>query len=66
LTPRRAGFGGSMIDEASITAEKKNVSGSTVFIRADSLADVRKLVEADPYYTAGVVSPPTHVWRRMR
>jgi uncharacterized protein YciI len=55
-----------MMDEASITAEKKNMSGSTVFYRADSLADVRKLVEADPYYTEGVVSTPTHIERCMR
>jgi hypothetical protein len=45
-----------MIDEASITTEKKNMSGSTFFYHADSLADARNIVEADPYFTDGVVS----------
>jgi uncharacterized protein YciI len=45
-----------MIDEASITAEKKNMSGSTIFYRAESLAEMRRIVEEDPYYIEGVVS----------
>ena len=49
---------GAMLTPESIespNADKKMI-GSVFICEADSLADVRKLIETDVYYTNGVVS----------
>ena len=34
---------------------RKKMMGSVMFFEAESIEDVRKVVEADPYFTDGVV-----------
>ncbi|KAF9467346.1 hypothetical protein BDZ94DRAFT_1305426 [Collybia nuda] len=51
--------GGVLLTEESIatpTSDKKMI-GSTFICEADSIDDVRKMVETDVYYTAGVWDP---------
>jgi uncharacterized protein YciI len=51
-----AEFGGAIL-APELTDEKgrKKMMGSVVFYEAESIEEVRKLVEADPYFTDGVV-----------
>lgn len=51
-----------MLTEDSLNpgAEKKMI-GSTLIFKAESIEEVRKLVEKDVYYTSGVVSF-IHIW----
>jgi hypothetical protein len=52
----RAEFGGALL-APELTGEKdrKKMTGSLVFYEAESIEEVRKLVESDIYYTSGVV-----------
>lgn len=50
-------LGGGLLDPASSeTAPEKRLIGSVMVYEAESLEAVRKIVEEDIYYTAGVVS----------
>jgi hypothetical protein len=46
-----------MVTEESLTATKKDMKGSTLFMYAENSSEIRKLIEADVYYTSNVVSP---------
>jgi hypothetical protein len=48
-------MGGAMVTEETLESPQKHMIGSTLLYRADSSAEVRKIVEADIYYKAGVV-----------
>ena len=52
-----------MTPESILTSEKKMV-GSVLICEAESIEDVKKMVEGDIYYTSGVVSlAATLIWR---
>lgn len=59
LTASLIELGGAMFSPESVTpgATQKKMVGSVMFFQADSIEDVKKSVESDIYYTAGVVSP---------
>lgn len=60
LTSGPAEVAGAMLTPESIaspTAEKKMV-GSVFICEAESLEEVRKVMQSDVYYTSGVVSVP--------
>jgi hypothetical protein len=48
--------GGAMFTPDSITGGETKMVGSVLFFEADTIEEVRKLVEGDIYYTSGVVS----------
>ena len=52
----RAEFGGAFL-APELTDEKgrKKMMGSVLFYEAENIEEVRKVVEADPYFTDGVV-----------
>lgn len=56
-----AGLGGPLLSPESIapgaTAADRRLVGSGMIYEAASLEAVRKVLEADIYYTSGVVSP---------
>lgn len=46
-----------MLTPESITGGERKLIGSTMVVQAESIEEVRKNIESDVYYTAGVVSP---------
>ncbi|KZP08437.1 hypothetical protein FIBSPDRAFT_761378 [Athelia psychrophila] len=50
-------IGGAILTAESITGADKKMVGSMLIIEAESLAEVKKLVEQDVYYTADVWDP---------
>ena len=52
------GIGGGLVDPATYQFAEKKLIGSMMVYEAESLEAVRKLVEADIYYTSNVVSAP--------
>ncbi|PCH35758.1 hypothetical protein WOLCODRAFT_156457 [Wolfiporia cocos MD-104 SS10] len=53
----RGGFikvGGAMLTPESLTLPEKKMVGSVFICEAESIEAVRKVVEADVYYTSGV------------
>jgi hypothetical protein len=55
-----SGVAGALLTPESVespNAEKKMV-GSVMIFEAKDIAEVKKMVENDIYYTSGVVSPP--------
>ena len=51
-------FGGALLaPELTDESGRKKMAGSLLFYEAESIEDVRKIVEADIYYTSGVVRP---------
>ena len=47
--------GGALVTPETHTAEQKKMVGSVLIIEAESLDEVRKMVESDIYYTSNVV-----------
>ncbi|KAJ6572061.1 hypothetical protein B0H19DRAFT_1255979 [Mycena capillaripes] len=52
----RAG-GGALLTPESLTGAEKKIVGSAMVYEAESIEVVRKLIEDDIYYTAGVWDP---------
>lgn len=52
-------FGGAFL-APDFTDERgrKKMIGSVIFYEAESIEEVRKVVESDPYYTGGAVREP--------
>ncbi|KAK7018201.1 YCII domain-containing protein [Favolaschia claudopus] len=53
----RAPVGGALLTPESLTGDSKKMIGSMVIYEAETIEEVRRLVEADIYYTAGVWDP---------
>ena len=54
----RAEFGGPLLaPELTDENGRKKMVGSLLFFEAESIEEVRKIVESDIYYTKGVVRP---------
>ena len=52
----RAEFGGALLTpELTDENDRKKMTGSLMFFEAESIEEVRKIVESDIYYTSGVV-----------
>ncbi|KAJ7201706.1 hypothetical protein GGX14DRAFT_400027 [Mycena pura] len=49
--------GGAMLTPESLTGPNKVMVGSLMIVEAESIEDVRKMVETDIYYTSGVWDP---------
>lgn len=45
-----------MLTPESVTSTDKKMTGSVFIMEAKSLAEVKKVVEEDVYYTSGVVN----------
>jgi hypothetical protein len=59
-----AEFGGVLLaPELTDESGRKKMTGSLLFYEAESLEEVRKIVEADTYYTSGVVRLPLFTHR---
>ncbi|KZT35262.1 hypothetical protein SISSUDRAFT_990778 [Sistotremastrum suecicum HHB10207 ss-3] len=50
-------FGGALANPESLTGGPKKLVGSTLFIRADTIEEAKKLIEEDVYYKTGVWDP---------
>jgi hypothetical protein len=57
MTPfYHAEFGGAFLaPELTDESGRKKMMGSVMFFEAESMEEVRKVVEADPYFTGDVV-----------
>jgi len=49
--------GGAMLTPESLTGADKKMVGSVIIYEAENIEVVRKIIEADIYYTAGVWDP---------
>jgi len=54
-----AEFGGALLAPELVNEkDRKKMAGSLMFFEAESIEEVRKIVESDIYYTSGVVRHP--------
>ena len=52
-------YGGPLLaPDLTVEKDKEKMFGSLIFFEAESIEEVRKIVESDIYYTSGVVRHP--------